>query len=99
MGTYSILKKMKKKVADDDYIVYYTYRKISTFFSSLFIKLRISANQITVLGLLTDFLAIYLMYAGHWIWAGIIVNLAPILDCSDGEVARYNLFISEKEKS
>ncbi len=89
MGIYSKLKSMKKTAADDDYFVYYTYRKLSTFLSTFFIKLKFSANFITFLSLLADFLVIYLMYTGNWILAGILVHLAPILDCSDGEVARY----------
>lgn len=90
MGVYSELKAGKKTAADDDYFVYYTYRKLSTFFSALFIKLRFSANFVTFLSLISDFLVVYLMYIGSWVWAGILVHLAPILDCSDGEVARYH---------
>jgi len=89
MGVYSELKSQKKTSADDDYFVYYTYRKLSTYFSLIFIKLWFSANFVTFLSLLADFLVIYYMYAGNWVLAGILVHLAPILDCSDGEVARY----------
>ena len=94
-GVYSKLKSIKKTPADDDYFVYYTYRKLSTFLSAFFIKLKVSANFITLFSMLADFLVIYLMYIGNWILAGILIHLAPILDCSDGEVARYH---SEKKK-
>lgn len=91
MGVYSELKSQKKTSSDDDYFVYYTYRKLSTYFSLISIKLWFSANFVTFLSLLADFLVIYCMYAGNWILAAILVHLAPILDCSDGEVARYHI--------
>ncbi len=91
LGIYSKLKSMKKTPEEDDYFVYYTYRKLSTFLSAFFIKLKVFANLVTLFSMLADFLVIYLMYTGHWILAGILVHLAPILDCSDGEVARYHI--------
>jgi len=57
----------------------------------------VSANFITLFSMLADFLVIYLMYTGNWILAGILVHLAPLLDCSDGEVARYNTRNIEEE--
>lgn len=65
------------------------YRKVSIFFSLLFVKLKFSANLVTFLSFLSDILVICLIAANHWITAGILVNLAIILDCSDGEVARF----------
>ncbi len=91
MGVYSELKSQKKTSADDDYFVYYTYRKLSTYTTWLSIKLGFTANFVTVLSMLADFLVIYYMLMGNWILAGILVHLGPILDCSDGEVARYHL--------
>jgi phosphatidylglycerophosphate synthase len=91
MSVYAKLKEQKKTSADDDYFVYYTYRKLSTYFSWISIKLGFSANFVTFLSMLADFLVIYYMYAGNWILAAILVHLAPILDCSDGEVARYHI--------
>ena len=91
MGVYSDIKKLQKSAADDDYLVFYIYRKISVFFSVLSVKFGVSANFVTFLSLLADFMVIYLMYLRMWILAGLFVQLAIILDCSDGEVARYNI--------
>jgi phosphatidylserine synthase len=90
MGVYSEIKGLQKSASADDYLVFYFYRKISAFFSVLFIKLKFSANFITFLSLLADFLVIYLLYLNFWILAGIFVQLALVLDCSDGEVARFH---------
>lgn len=98
MGVYSEIKKLQKSAADDDYIVFYVYRKISVFFSVIAVKLRFSANLVTFISLLADFAAIYFMYLKMWVLAGIFVQLAIILDCSDGEVARYNISKGRKEK-
>lgn len=90
MSLYQDIKKHQKGVeGSSGYLMAWTYRKVSIFFSMLFIKLRFSPNFITFLSMVSDFVVIYLMYLGHWIWAGILVNLAVTLDCCDGEVARY----------
>jgi len=96
MSLYSEIKKLQKSAWEDDYVLYYVYRKISVFFSMFFVRLKFSANFVTFLSLLSDFLVIYLMYIGNWILAGILVNLAIILDCSDGEIARFYISRSKK---
>jgi phosphatidylglycerophosphate synthase len=89
MGTYTDIKKLQQNAEIDDYINFYFFRRISVFFSVVFVKLKLSANFVTLLSLLSDFFVIYLMFLNHWIIAGVLVNLALILDSSDGEVARY----------
>jgi phosphatidylglycerophosphate synthase len=89
MSDYRIIKQLQKSAIEDDYVVFYLYRKISAIFSLFFVKMKISANFVTFLSLLSDFLVIALMFNKFWILAGILVNLAIILDCSDGEVARF----------
>jgi len=96
MSLLKEIKSFRKGPEKSGYALYYTYRQVSPFFSALFIKLRFSPNFITFLSMLSDFLVIYLMYLQNWILAGILVNLAMILDCSDGELARY---YRSKEKS
>ncbi len=89
MSLYREIKSHQKGPEKSGYLMYYVYRKISVFFSIFFIKLRISPNTITFLSLVSDGIVVYLMYLQKWIIAGLLVNLALILDCSDGEVARY----------
>ena len=98
MGNYQILKGMQKSAAQDDYIVFYFYRKISIFFSLLFIKLRFHPNFISFSVVFADFFVIYQMYLGNWILAGILVNLAIVLDCCDGEMARFYVNTGSKKK-
>ncbi len=89
MGNYQTLKGLQKSAAQDDYIVFYLYRKISIFFSLLFTKLSIHPNYISFSVIFADLFVIYQMYLGNWILAGILVNLAIVLDCCDGEMARF----------
>jgi len=98
MGNYQILKGLQKSAAQDDYIVFYLYRKISIFFSLLFTKLSIHPNYISFSVVFADFFVIYQMYLGNWIWAGILVNLAIVLDCCDGEMARFYIKIESKKR-
>lgn len=99
MKVYSELKTLQKSALEDDYIVYYFYRRFSIFFSWFFVKIKASANFVTFFSLIADFFVVYLMSIGQFILAGIFVNLAIILDCSDGEVARfYRLYNKDKPK-
>jgi phosphatidylglycerophosphate synthase len=86
---YKKIKSMQKSADQNDYLDAYINRKLSAPLSVFFVKIGASANFITLLSLFADLYAIYLMYANSWIFAGILVYLAAILDCSDGEVARY----------
>ena len=95
---YSEIKSQQKGPDKSGYVVAYIYRRISIYFSMLFITLGFSPNFITLLSMLSDFFVIYLMYSQHWIWAGILVNMGLVLDASDGEVARYLISKGKKEK-
>ncbi len=53
------------------------------------IKYGISANLITVLALVLDLCAVWLMFQGWFLLAGILVLLSYVGDISDGTVARY----------
>ncbi|MBC8147671.1 MAG: CDP-alcohol phosphatidyltransferase family protein [Bacteroidetes bacterium] len=67
-------------------------RKISIYFTWLFVKLGISANQVSVLMIITG-LAGIIMCIPHLIWmnfvGAILMYMFLVLDCSDGEVARW----------
>lgn len=98
MGNYQILKGQQKSAAQDDYIVFYIYRKISIYFSLLFIKLRLHPNMVNYFALIADLFVVYQIYLGNWITAGILVNLAIIFDCCDGEMARFYVKTGSKKK-
>lgn len=55
----------------------------------LAINNNISANMITFLSLVLDFLAVAFILKGWFIYAGILVMLSYIGDISDGTIARY----------
>ena len=90
MSIYSDIKSVQKNSSQNDYLDANVNRKLSAPFSVVFVKLGFSANFVTLLSLVSDLVAIYMMYLSNWISAGILVYLASVLDCSDGEVARYH---------
>ena len=93
MGLYQELKSQREeflKTHDEGFMEGKVYRGFSIFFNLIFIPLKITPNMVTWLSVVADFLVIYFMSQGQWILAGVLVNLAPIFDSSDGEVARYN---------
>lgn len=98
MGNYQILKGFQKSAAQDDYIVFYLYRKISIYFSLLFIKLRFHPNMVNFFALFADLFVVYQIYLGNWVTAGILVNLAIIFDCCDGEMARFYVNTGSKKR-
>ena len=67
-------------------------RKISVYFTWLFLHTNITANQVTLLQNLVGFLGFFLLCCPHigWSLLGIVmIQLGFILDNSDGEIARY----------
>ena len=94
------LKKYQKPIEEDDFFTSRIYRKFSIFLTWVFIKLGVGANLVTFIGFIVDLLAIYMIFTSHWIIAGFLVQLFIIIDCVDGEVARYykNIKKIKKEK-
>ena len=71
----------------------YLPRLFSIYFTNFFIKAGISANTITFLSIIFGLLTALLIATGNplFIFIGCFtIFLDTILDCSDGEVARYN---------
>jgi phosphatidylglycerophosphate synthase len=74
-------------------------RKISIHFTKLFLLAGISANQATFISTLVGISASYFLAVGpNWfpIIAGLLFRLWSVLDCTDGEIARYNKTMSVK---
>ncbi len=71
----------------------YIYINIALIFTKLFIKFKITANQVTVISGLFAILGCILILnnTNGFLFLGIVFfNLYIILDCSDGQVARFN---------
>ena len=64
-------------------------RRFSIYFTKLFITFGVSANQVTFINLLTVLSALALIALKHFIFGFLLLQLYFVLDCSDGEVARY----------
>jgi phosphatidylglycerophosphate synthase len=64
-------------------------RNISIYFTKFFIKLGLTANQVTVLNLLFTFGGVYSLFTKNYLIAFVLYQLYFIIDCSDGELARY----------
>lgn len=68
-------------------------RRPSIYLTKLFLILGISANWVTFIDLLMGLIAgVLLTFANpaYWILAVPVLHLTLIIDCCDGEVARYN---------
>jgi hypothetical protein len=67
-------------------------RHFSIYFTWLFVKLNVSANQVSLLMILTG-LAGAALFIPHLLWLNIIgvfmMILTEVFDCVDGEVARW----------
>jgi len=81
-----------KKVLAGHWYNVLLFRKISIRFTWIFVKLGISANQVSVLMILVGIAGLVLMVP-HSIWfnvvGAVLMYFFTILDCSDGEVARW----------
>ena len=69
------------------------YRRVSIYFTKLFLKIGISANQATIMSFFILVIAGVFFLLGkpwHWIIGALLIYLFDILDRVDGEIARYN---------
>lgn len=69
-------------------------RSISIKISELFLKTKITPNQISLMSFITSFIGALFFYVGEYIFliiGGILVQLSSIIDGCDGEVARLKL--------
>lgn len=68
-------------------------RKISIYLTKLFLKVGISANQATLINFLviiTSGAVLTLANPSYWLIGLLLACLSFVLDCTDGEIARYN---------
>lgn len=75
------------------------YRGVSIYFTKLFLKIGISANQTTVVAFLVMIAAGILFAFGdprYWVIGALLLFAYSILDRVDGELARYNRSASTK---
>jgi len=67
------------------------WRKVSIYFTKLFLYTSITANQVTILGALIGVIGGTMLAFGNWytFTGALLLHLHLIFDCVDGEVARY----------
>jgi phosphatidylglycerophosphate synthase len=91
--TIENIKKMKiKREKKFDWYNEAILRKISPYFDWLFLHIGLSGNQITFLSIVPVIIGSSLFLFSspfYWILGWAVMQLYPILDCCDGEVARY----------
>jgi phosphatidylglycerophosphate synthase len=94
-GSVSDADRLRATQKKQDAVSVYFARKVSPHITPVFLKLGISANQATavwgLISLATSYV-IYLSIAGHYALVPVIFALyfvVVVIDCVDGEVARY----------
>jgi len=82
----------KRRLDRDNPWLYFVMRPISFYPTWLFLKLGISANQTTYIGLIIGVIGcIFLAFGSHWapIVGAALINIGYLFDVVDGNVARY----------
>lgn len=82
----------KKRLTNDYLFLTFLMRKISICFTFVLVRLGITANQVTLLSLISILLGCYLLSTGHSglvLWGAVLMNVSMLFDCVDGEIARY----------
>lgn len=82
----------KEKANKETVWEHYFARKIAFLITSIFLKLKISANQISILAIITGIIAAILIMVGDfWVvlLGAILMQIWLILDKTDGIIARY----------
>ena len=100
MTLKDLRKKLEKGRRESFLSSKYLFRYISIPFSYVFIKIGLSANQITLISLVFAILGALLQYTDNTnilIISIFLMNLYTVLDHCDGEVARYENWIGRKK--
>ena len=88
----SKLPEEKRRLDRDNPWLYFVVRPISFYPTWLFLKLGISANQTTYIGLIIGVIGcVFLGFGSHWapIVGAVLINIGYLFDVVDGNVARY----------
>ena len=73
-------------------------RGASIYFTKIFLIMGLSANKVTLIGFLFGVCAGVFFILGdvrYWLLGTLFSGLSGVIDCADGEVARYNKSVSE----
>ena len=93
--TLENLRKKTQKEYEPEPYAKYIVRPISILFTWVFVRTPLSANQVTILQEILGIVgAVFLAY-GKFVWGVVFLQLGYIMDCSDGEVARWKNQSSE----
>jgi hypothetical protein len=90
--TLKNLKKVVRKAYEPEPYARFIVRRISILFTWLFVRTPITANQVTILQIILGILGAVLLGFGtfpHLLVGVVLLQLGYILDCTDGEVARW----------
>ncbi len=96
--TLKNLKKIVQKDVEPEPYAKYVVRPISILFTWVFVRTPISANQVTILQEILGVIGAILFGFGRYVLGALFLQLGYILDCSDGEVARWKNQQSESGK-
>ena len=81
--------------SNDGFFSVLVLRRLSKPITALSVRLGISPNLITFISLLIGFYSAYLFSQRDYILGALLFQLSLIVDCSDGEVARYTRKFSD----
>lgn len=87
------------KSTEDGFVARALNRPISARLSRLLLRTRLTPNQVTVMSFSLAMMgaaALATAHAGWWIAAGVLIQLASIVDGCDGEIARAKLLHSNR---
>lgn len=73
----------------DLHLVSLFYRKISIYLTRILLFTPITANQVTILGLIIGIISAFFFSGGNYLIGAFLFMFAILLDFSDGEIARY----------
>ena len=74
---------------DDGFFSTFVLRKISRTFTNALVETRIKPNTVTALSIALGLLAAYIASTGKYFTSGVVFLFSLVLDCVDGEIARY----------
>lgn len=84
--------KRPEKLYEADSLYIKLLRNISIYFTKFFLTLNVKANQVTMLMIITGLIGVFFLALHKLLFiliGTLIINFSFLLDCVDGEIARY----------
>jgi len=91
-----IKEKYQKAKEEEDLVSHYILRFLSRNLTWIILHFTLLAEFVAMMTPVIDLIGIFLIFQGRWILAALLTQLHVVIDCVDGEVARFRATVVKR---